>query len=104
MRYRLYQVNDDDLHGVAFQPYDAARKVCAAHYHLAYEGQTIAQATDHATLEALFEKFNLAQPADFKGYALSLADVVVLGGSRIYYCDAVGWQTLDATAIEGTFS
>ena len=47
-----------------------------------------------ATLEDLYQKFNIDHPADFKGHSLSVSDVVELDG-KFYYCDNVGW--LDIT-------
>lgn len=44
-------------------------------------------------LEAIFVKFNLDRPEDFKGHSLSVSDVVVMD-DKAYYVDAVGFQSL----------
>ena len=44
-------------------------------------------------LEAVFVKFNLDRPEDFKGHSLSVSDVVVMD-DKAYYVDAVGFQPL----------
>lgn len=44
-------------------------------------------------LEAVFVKFNLDRPEDFKGHSLSVSDVVVMD-DKAYYVDTVGFQTL----------
>ena len=44
-------------------------------------------------LEAVFVKFNLDRPEDFKGHSLSVSDVVVMD-NKAYYVDTVGFQQL----------
>ena len=44
-------------------------------------------------LEAVFVKFNLDRPEDFKGHSLSVSDVVVMD-DKAYYVDTVGFQPL----------
>lgn len=44
-------------------------------------------------LEAVFVKFNLDRPEDFKGHSLSVSDVVVMN-DKAYYVDTVGFQPL----------
>lgn len=44
-------------------------------------------------LEAVFVKFNLDRPEDFKGHSLSVSDVVVMD-DKAYYVDSVGFQPL----------
>ena len=44
-------------------------------------------------LEAVFVKFNLNRPEDFKGHSLSVSDVVVMD-DKAYYVDSVGFQPL----------
>lgn len=45
------------------------------------------------TLEAIFQKFNIDRPEDFKGHSLSVSDVVVVGGDA-YYVDKAGYKPL----------
>ena len=44
-------------------------------------------------LEAIFVKFNLDRPYDFKGRSLSVSDVVVMN-NKAYYVDPKGFQPL----------
>lgn len=45
-------------------------------------------------LEALYERFNIYAPMNFRGSMMSVSDVVVLDGSRAYYCDSIGWSRI----------
>ena len=44
-------------------------------------------------LEALYTKFNIDYPADFKGHSLSVSDVVIAKG-KPYYIDTFGFKEL----------
>lgn len=44
-------------------------------------------------LEALYTKFNIDHPADFKGHSLSVSDVVIAKG-KPYYIDTFGFKEL----------
>ena len=44
-------------------------------------------------LEALYTKFNIDHPADFKGHSLSVSDVVAVKG-KPYYIDTFGFKEL----------
>ena len=44
-------------------------------------------------LEAVYQKFNIERPEDFKGHSLSISDVVVVGGDA-YYVDKAGFKPL----------
>jgi hypothetical protein len=48
-------------------------------------------------LDAIFEKFNIDQPEDFRGYSLSVSDVIVIKHSdlvKAYYVDAIGFKEI----------
>ena len=50
-----------------------------------------------ATLENLFEIFNINRPGDFTGHSLSVSDIIALkqdGVVSYHYCDNVGFQEL----------
>lgn len=50
-----------------------------------------------ATLEAVYEKFNIDHPADFKGHSLSVSDIVVLhedGENSAHFVDSFGFTGL----------
>ena len=56
-----------------------------------------------ATLENLFEIFNVNRPADFTGHSLSVSDIVALkqnGVVSYHYCDSVGFQELSGFMSE----
>ena len=46
-------------------------------------------------LEAVYTKFNMERPEDFKGHSLSVSDVVVAKG-KAYYVDTFGFKELKA--------
>ena len=53
--------------------------------------------TQSATLEAVYEKFNIDHPADYKGHSLSVSDIVVLhedGKNRAHFVDSFGFTGL----------
>ncbi len=68
-----------------------------SNYDKTYEGDmsvvTVRGDTVGDKLEAIFVKFNLDRPEDFKGHSLSVSDVVVMD-DKAYYVDAVGFQPL----------
>lgn len=50
-----------------------------------------------ASMEELYEKFNLFRPADFRGHSLSVSDIVALnrgGAVSFHYVDSIGFQEL----------
>lgn len=52
---------------------------------------------DHTNvLEAIFAKFNLNPPKNFKHYSLSVGDIVVLNGKKsgAFFCDNIGWTEI----------
>ena len=53
--------------------------------------------TQGATLEAIFQKFNIDRPEDFKGHSLSVSDIVVLhqdGKNSAHFVDSFGFTEL----------
>ena len=46
------------------------------------------------TLNAIFIKFNINPPEDFKGHSLSVSDIVQLDDG-FYYCNRIGWKKLN---------
>ena len=45
-------------------------------------------------LNDLFEMFNINRPDDFKGWSLSVSDIIQLN-DKLYFCDTFGWKELD---------
>ena len=64
-------------------------------YAKVYEGQLddVRKADLPATLNGIYEKFNLDHPADFRGHSLSVSDVVVLD-TKPYFVDKIGFKAL----------
>ena len=68
-------------------------------YNLVYVGEfsELQGRTQGATLEAVFEKFNIDHPADYKGHSLSVSDIVVLhedGKNSAHFVDSFGFTGL----------
>ena len=66
-------------------------------YDILYTGPIVCAQNQSATLENLFEIFNINRPGDFTGHSLSVSDIVALkqdGVVSYHYCDNVGFQEL----------
>lgn len=68
-------------------------------YTLLYVGELseLQKETQGATLEAIFEKFNLDHPEDFRGHSLSVSDIVVLhqnGQNTAHFVDSFGYTEI----------
>jgi hypothetical protein len=90
MRYQILQMERPE-----FRRFDLAAPVDLARYRETYAGE-INRDEPMAALEDLFRMFNLNHPADFRSHSLSVGDIVRLDGSRLFYCDTIGWQELPA--------
>ena len=66
-------------------------------YDILYTGPIVCAQNQSATLENLFEIFNINRPGDFTGHSLSVSDIIALkqdGVVSYHYCDNVGFQEL----------
>ena len=66
-------------------------------YDTVYTGPVDCAQNQVATLENLFEIFNVNRPVDFTGHSLSASDIVALkqnGVVSYHYCDSVGFREL----------
>ena len=66
-------------------------------YDILYTGPIACAQNQSATLENLFEIFNINRPGDFTGHSLSVTDIIALkqdGVVSYHYCDSVGFQEL----------
>lgn len=66
-------------------------------YDILYTGPIACAQNQSATLENLFEIFNINRPGDFTGHSLSVTDIIALkqdGVVSYHYCDNVGFQEL----------
>ena len=114
-KYGIYQLKDNpelrDFHfagteslkrrGIIKDNFDAIKP---ENYNLVYVGELselskdfISLQTQGDTLEALYEKFNIDHPEDFKGHSLSVSDIVVLhekGKNSAHFVESVGYTGL----------
>jgi len=114
-KYGIYQLKDDpELRYLHFEGTESLKKmgiikdnfdaVKPENYNLIYTGELAELAEDFPvlqtqsdTLEALYEKFNINHPADYKGHSLSVSDIVVLhehGKNSAHFVDSVGFTGL----------
>ena len=94
--FSIYQLKrGDETRNLRFEPYDrltaAGHTVDPANYDLIYS----APLAPGTSLEAIFTRFNIDHPKDFKGHSLSVSDVVVLhqnGQDTAHYVDSIGYR------------
>ena len=94
--FSIYQLKrGDETRDLRFEPYDrltaAGHAVDPANYDLIYS----APLAPGTILEAIFTRFNIDHPKDFKGHSLSVSDVVVLhqnGQDTAHYVDSIGYR------------
>lgn len=48
---------------------------------------------DLATLESIWEVFNIDHPLNFHGHSLSVSDIVFVN-NKYYYCQSMGWEDI----------
>ena len=68
-------------------------------YELIYVGELseLQEQTEGETLEAIYEKFNIDHPEDYRGHSLSVSDIVVLhqnGENSAHFVDSFGFTGL----------
>lgn len=99
-KYEIYQLKSgDDMYDFRFVSYELITKNGSkpdfANYDKVYEGNAAEfDGKLGERLDAIYEKFNLDHPEDFKGHSLSVSDVVVLD-DKAYYVDDVGFKPLE---------
>lgn len=94
--FSIYQLKrGDETRALRFEPYDrltaTGHAVDPANYDLIYS----APLAPGTSLEAIFTRFNIDHPKDFKGHSLSVSDVVVLhqnGQDTAHYVDSIGYR------------
>ena len=88
-----------------FEPYDKAveanggKPLTEELYDLVYTAPIENVESVDVMLNKIFIKLNIARPQDFKGYSLSMSDVIALDIDRTvsyYYVDTIGFKKLDA--------
>ena len=96
--YAIMQLKQDAPAEVRFMGLKSLSKPpLPDNYDTVYTGPIASAQNQAATLENLFEIFNVNRPADFTGHSLSVSDIVALkqnGVVSYHYCDSVGFQEL----------
>ena len=98
-KFAIYQLKkDEDGDNRRFMNYEWHQKKGITpkieDYDLIYIGELPSVIKNmNRTLEQIYEKFNLDHPANYRGYSLSVSDVVAInrGGKLSYhFCDSAG--------------
>ena len=100
--FRIYQIKSgEEYHYKRFESMKGQPEpVNIKDYDLVYQGDlSDIEGSDRIEekLEALFTKFNINHPDDFKGHSLSVSDVIGIeknGKQTAYFCDSVGYKEL----------
>jgi len=82
--------------GITKDNFDAIKP---ENYELIYVGELseLQEQTQGETLEAIYEKFNIDHPDDYRGHSLSVSDIVVLhqnGENSAHFVDSFGFTGL----------
>lgn len=106
-KFGIYQLKDKpELNRLHFESTENLKKlgkyddvVKLDNYNLIYVGELseLKENTREETLEAIFEKFNIDRPEDFRGHSLSVSDMVVLqenGENTAHYVDSFGFTEI----------
>lgn len=92
--YKIYQLkNSPENHAIRFEGYSLAEKhgepAKPENYDLVYSG-SLDDFEDSNKLEAIYTKFNIDRPEDFKGHSLSVSDIIVMN-DEANYVDSYGF-------------
>ena len=92
--YKIYQLKSGpENHAIRFEEYSLAEKhgepANPENYDLVYSG-SLDDFEDSNKLEAIYNKFNIDCPEDFKGHSLSVSDIIVMN-DEAHYVDSFGF-------------
>ena len=109
-KYGIYQLKDNpELDKFRFEGTESLKRmgitkdnfdaVLPENYKLVYLGELseLQGQTQSETLEAIYTKFNIDHPADYKAHSLSVSDIVVLhenGENSAHFVDSFGFTEL----------
>ena len=109
-KYGIFQLKDDpELDKFRFEGTESLKRmgitkdnfdaVLPENYKLVYLGELseLQGQTQSETLEAIYTKFNIDHPADYKAHSLSVSDIVVLhenGENTAHFVDSFGFTEL----------
>ena len=94
----IYQIPHDDPNNLMFAKYDSLSEPPKRdNYEAVYTAPIEAKESKTATLEDVFQRFNVDRPLDFTGHSLSVSDILAIkhnGDVSYHYCDSVGFKEL----------
>ena len=109
-KYGIYQLKrDSELNHLRFEGTESLKRmgitkdnfdaIKPENYELIYVGalSELQGQTQGDTLEAIYEKFNIAHPEDYRGHSLSVSDIVILhqnGENSAHFVDSFGFTGL----------
>lgn len=109
-KYGIYQLkNNQELDHLRFEGTESLKRMGITkdnfdaikpdNYELIYVGELseLQEQTEGETLEAIYEKFNIDHPEDYRGHSLSVSDIVVLhqnGENSAHFVDSFGFTGL----------
>ena len=109
-KYGIYQLkHNPELDHLRFEGTESLKRmgitkdnfdvIKPENYELIYVGELseLQEQTQGETLEAIYEKFNIDHPEDYRGHSLSVSDIVVLhqnGKNSAHFVDSFGFTRL----------
>ena len=109
-KYGIYQLkHNPELNHLRFEGTESLKRmgitkdnfdaIKPGNYELIYVGELseLQEQTEGETLEAIYEKFNIDHPEDYRGHSLSVSDIVVLhqnGENSVHFVDSFGFTGL----------
>ena len=97
MRFKLYQIKKSLISTgtYIFMDFDFAKKhdLTIKDYDVVYEGDITPSKFIEDTLEAIYMKFNVDRPQDFKGHSLSVSDIIEIN-DEFYYTEGLGFKNI----------
>lgn len=109
-KYGIYQLkHNPELDHLRFEGTESLKRmgitkdnfdaIIPENYELIYVGNLseLQEQTQDETLEAIYEKFNIDHPEDYRGHSLSVSDIVVLhqnGENSAHFVDSFGFTGL----------
>lgn len=109
-KYGIYQLkHNPELNHLRFEGTESLKRmgitkdnfdaIKPGNYELIYVGELseLQEQTEGETLEAIYEKFNIDNPEDYRGHSLSVSDIVVLhqnGENSAHFVDSFGFTGL----------
>ena len=94
----IYQIPHDDPNNLIFARYDSLSEPPKRdNYEAVYTAPIETKGSKTATLEDIYQRFNVDRPLDFTGHSLSVSDILAIkhnGDVSYHYCDSFGFKEL----------